>query len=269
MNGKYRLQFANNNTLDIVSNGSLSLQRSPGMAPQISGRFAINDYIARVIDREGDASNIEAARALAIAARSYLVQNANLEHGCWHIADATSRQRVSPNPASDSAQAAAWFTSDLILQGANVRYHNESPGTNRMSIKEASRQAAQGWNFERILASSYPQASIASLNGKTDCQPLTAAQTWLTGAAGKWQAILRREPGFENPDTPPVVCTLATGNPYSDQQRMRIYARGWRSLDERITLAHEYLHLALRFHPNGANEDYVEKLARRLIEGTT
>ncbi|MFZ6734575.1 DUF2300 domain-containing protein [Undibacterium sp. Ji42W] len=271
LSGKYKLQFANGNSLDINSNGSLTLQRALGMAPQITGRTSINDYVARVIDREGDASNIQAARSLAIAARSYLIQNATLDHGCWRIADSTTRQRVSANAPSDAAMVAAWFTDDLVLQGANIRYHNDSAGTNRMSLKEATKQANQGWSFERILATSFPQASIASFNGKSDCKPLTAAQTWLstTSASSKWQRILRREPGFENPDTQPAICLLASGNPYSDQKRMRIYARGWRSLDERITLAHEYLHLALRFHPNGANEDYVEKLARRLIEGTT
>lgn len=269
LSGKYKLQFANGNSLDINSNGSLMLQRSPGMAPQVTGRFAVNDYVARVIDREGDASNIHTARSLAIAARTYLVQNATLDHGCWRIADTTTRQRVSANAPTDAAMAAAWFTDDLILQGANVRYHNDSAGANRMSLKEATRQANQGWNFERILATSYPQASIASFNGKSDCKPLAAAQTWLSKASSKWQKVLSREPGFESPDTPPTVCSLASGNPYSDQKRMRIYVRGWRSLDERITLAHEYLHLALRFHPNGANEDYVEKLARRLIEGST
>ncbi|HEX8956331.1 MAG TPA: DUF2300 domain-containing protein, partial [Burkholderiaceae bacterium] len=60
---------------------------------------------------------------------------------------------------------------------------------------------------------------------------------------------------------------LEQGHPYSDQRRLRIYARGWRSLDERITLAHEYVHLVLRFHPHGSDEDYVERLARQLIEG--
>jgi uncharacterized protein YfaQ (DUF2300 family) len=65
----------------------------------------------------------------------------------------------------------------------------------------------------------------------------------------------------------PKICMLADGNPYSDQRRYRIYVRGWRSLDERITLAHEYLHLVFRFHPHGADEDYIERLARRLIEG--
>ncbi len=269
LTGKYRLQFVNGNSLDIQSNGSLTLQRDPGMAPQINGRLGINDYVARVIDREGDASNLQAARSLAIAARSYLVQNATLDHGCWRIADSTTRQRVSANAPTEAALAAAWFTDDLILQGANVRYHNDSAGNNRMSLKEATKQANQGWSFERILATSYPQASIGGFNGKSDCQQLADAQSWLLAASSKWQSTLRREPGFESLDTPPSVCSLASGNPYSDQKRLRIYVRGWRSLNERITLAHEYLHLALRFHPNGANEDYVEKLARRLIEGTT
>ncbi|MFZ6656984.1 DUF2300 domain-containing protein [Undibacterium sp. TJN19] len=269
LSGKYRLQFGNGNALDIVSNGNLNLSRPAGAVPQISGRFSINDYVARVVDREGDATIVEAARSLAIVVRSYLVQNANFERGCWHIADATSRQRVSPNPPTEAALGVAWFSNDLILQGVNVRYHNDIAATNRMSLKDAISKASQGWNFERILASSFPQATISSMNGKSDCAPLGSAQAWLSNAAGKWQAILGREPGFENPETMPAVCELNHGNPYSDQKRMRIYVRGWRSLDERITLAHEYLHLALRFHPNGANEVYVEKLARRLIEGTT
>jgi uncharacterized protein YfaQ (DUF2300 family) len=32
----------------------------------------------------------------------------------------------------------------------------------------------------------------------------------------------------------------------------------------RITLTHEYLHIGLRRHPRGQDEDYVERLARRL-----
>ena len=127
--------------------------------------------------------------------------------------------------------------------------------------------AKNGKNFEEILRAAYPKASMTSLAGRADCSPLDDAQKWLSQASNQWQRQLRREPGFESLDTAPKVCSLRQGNPYSDQRRMRIYVRGWRSLNDRITLAHEYLHLALRFHPNGANEDYVEKLARKLIEG--
>lgn len=261
LHGSYRLQFANGNWLSIVAAGEMRLQNT------ITGRFTINDYVARVIDREGDARSIEAGRALAIAARSYLLQNAQFAGGCWQIRDASNTQRVSPNPPSSAALSAAWFTDDLVLKGAQVHYHGTSAGNNRMSWRDAVEHAKHGWDFERILLYSYPKATIATLNGERDCRRLNAAQDWLANAIIRWKTKLLMEPGFEAFNAPPVVCELNEGHPYSDQQRMRIYVRGWQSLDEHITLAHEYLHLAFRFHPDGADEDYIERLARRLIEG--
>ena len=107
----------------------------------------------------------------------------------------------------------------------------------------------------------------ATLSGREECARLDAAETWLASNASKWQRRLAHEPGYEPPDAPPKVCALGEGHPYSDQQRLRIYVRGWHSADERVTLAHEYLHLAFRFHPSGADEEYIERLARKLIEG--
>lgn len=271
LQGRFRIQFENENWLTIHSNGDLELVRQLGrngpQAPIIRARLSINDYVARVVDREGSGDQPAAARALAIAARSYLIQNAQFERGCWRIADSSQRQRVSPNPPSPTALNAAWFTDEIILQGVNVHYHQELSGEDRLAWNAALTMAKNGKNFEEILRAAYPKASMTSLAGRADCTPLDDAQKWLSQASNQWQRQLRREPGFESLDTAPRVCSLRQGNPYSDQRRMRIYVRGWRSLNDRITLAHEYLHLALRFHPNGANEDYVEKLARKLIEG--
>lgn len=266
LRGRYRLEFENGNWLTITARGDLSLARDENGAPAVKGRFALNDYVARVIDREGSAQQAQAARALAIAARTYLVQNGRFEAGCWRIADSTQTQRVSASPPSDAALAAAWFTDEIILGGAPVQYHQDKPGRNRLAWNEALAHAGQGWDFERILSAAYPQATIATMSGREDCKRLPDAESWLASAAGSWKTRLRREPGFEPLDLPPKICAVSEGHPYSDQQRLRIYVRGWRSLDERVTLAHEYLHLVFRFHPNGANEDYIEHLARRLIE---
>jgi uncharacterized protein YfaQ (DUF2300 family) len=266
LKGRYRIEFDNGNWLSMTSRGELSLTEDDGV-PTISGRFSINDYVARVVEREGGAEPVQAARALAIAARSYLVQNAHFESGCWHIADSTRTQRVSANPPRDAALAAAWFSDEMVLKGVTVRYHHDAPGADRLSWRDAVTQAQEGRSFEAILAQAYPRATLATLNGSTECTRLDEAEQWLAQAADMWRKRLRGEPGFEAPDASFKVCALAEGNPYSDQQRLRIYVRGWRSLNERITLAHEYLHLALRFHPNGADEDYVERLARQLIEG--
>ncbi len=56
------------------------------------------------------------------------------------------------------------------------------------------------------------------------------------------------------------------GNPYSEQTRNRIFVRGLVSRDERITLAHEFLHLGFRNHPRGQDEEFVEKMAQRLVD---
>jgi uncharacterized protein YfaQ (DUF2300 family) len=267
LEGRYRLEFANGNWLRISAAGDLELRGSEA-APRITGRFAANEYVARVIDREGNAANTHAARALAIAARTYLVQNARLEGGCWRIEDSTRAQRVSPNPPSEGALAAAWFTDEIVLHGAPVRYHHHAPGVNRLAWRDAVARADAGWDFDRILAEAYPKTTLATLNGSEDCTRMDAAETWLVESEVKWRRELRREPGFEPVAGPVRVCALAYGAPYSDQQRGRIYARGWRTLDERVTLAHEYLHIAFRFHPNGVDEAYIERLARRLIGGS-
>ena len=63
------------------------------------------------------------------------------------------------------------------------------------------------------------------------------------------------------------VCLLPQGRPYADKQAQRIYVRPNPSLDGRIALTHEYLHLAFAHHPNGEDETYIEDLARRLVRG--
>lgn len=267
LNGRYRLEFVNGNWLTITSHGALSLNATPNKAPRITGRFTLNDYVARVLDREAHPAHTQAARALAIVARSYLMQNAHFESGCWRIADSSRTQRVSANPPTQAARDAAWFTDQLVLKGVAVQYHGDTPGPNRLAWKTAVAHDSEGWNFERILSEAYPQATFATLSGREECTRLTAAEQWLASASRAWSTQLNREPGYEAVNATLKICALGDGHPYSDQQRLRIYVRGWHKLDERVTLAHEYLHLAFRFHPHGADEAYIERLARQLIEG--
>jgi uncharacterized protein YfaQ (DUF2300 family) len=195
------------------------------------------------------------------------MQNARFEAGWWHIEDTSRTQRVSPNPPSDAALEAAWFTDDIVLRGSPVQYRRDGAGTNHLAWSSAVARDQSGWDFERILAAAYPQTTLASLSGREECARLDAAEAWLARSAARWQRRLAREPGYEALDAPARVCALGEGPAYSDQQRLRIYVRGWNSAEEQLTLAHEYLHLAFRFHPRGADEDYIERLARRLIEG--
>ena len=212
----------------------------------------------RVADREAQ---------VAVAARGGTGDRGAPAHperasaGCWRIADSAAPAR---EPQSAQRRRARRAGSAATSAAGVAGSHSDAAGPNRLAWKDAVARAKEGWSFERILVQAYPRASFSTLSGREDCTRLEAAERWLASASAGWSGSLRREPGFEAPDETPRVCALRDGHPYSDQQRLRIYARGWRSLDERVTLAHEYLHLAFRFHPNGADEGYIERLARRM-----
>lgn len=267
INGSHTVKFVNGSSLNIVSQGELLLARNLQGTLSLTGRLGINDYVARVVDREGGATHAEAAKALAIAARTYLQQNARQSEGCQRITDSSAAQRVSPNTPTAAALAIAAWTDQLVLSGVQVRYHSDTPGTNTMAWSLALAQAQAGKRFDDILAHAYPQAELATLaGGGQQCVRLTQADAWLTRELHHWERILRLQPGYERPADKPAICRLATGMPYSEQTRNRIFVRGLATREDRITLAHEYLHLGLRNHPHGQDEALVEQLARRLVD---
>ncbi|MGD7314702.1 hypothetical protein ACQCSJ_26320, partial [Ralstonia pseudosolanacearum] len=53
----------------------------------------------------------------------------------------------------------------------------------------------------------------------------------------------------------------------ADARRNRLYIQRFAGEEDRIALAHEYLHLAFARHPRGQDEGFVEATARRLIRG--
>jgi uncharacterized protein YfaQ (DUF2300 family) len=267
LNGRYVVRFDNDNTLALRSTGELTVERGADGRPQVRGRFGVNEYVARVVDREGSAREPEAAKALAIAARSYLQQNARLVAGCQQITDSSATQRVSPNHATTEALAIARWTDQLIIDGVTVRYHSTkaSPGT--LAWTQAVAQARQGRRFDELLAAAYPGGALAVAgNSGARCERLAANEAWLARALPRWRRLLITQGGYEAPATMPVVCALSTGMPYSEQSRNRIYMRPLSTREDRITLAHEYLHIGLRQHPRGQDETYVEQLARRLVD---
>ena len=266
LDGTYRVEFQNGRSVDITSRGTLRLARDTG-APTLSARLGLNDYVARVLDREAAARPMEAARALAIAARSWLVQNADRRQGCWHIADESRAQRVSPNPPSDAGRRVAGWTDGLIVAGAPVTYHRSQASRNTLAWLDAVDLAASGLPFDQILAAAYPDGRLATLHGagRATCERLTGVERWLAERAGAWRMRLHAERGFEPPRPPVAACRLVHGRPFADAEQSRIHVRGIATTDDRITVAHEYLHLAFRFHPRGLDEDFVERLARELV----
>src|SRR5207247_6774156 len=163
--------------------------------------------------RAAAARPMEAARALAIAARAWLVQNANRRQGCWHIADDSRAQRVSPNPPSEAARRVAGWTDGLVVAGAPVTYHRSQGSRNTLAWIDAVELAASGVAFDQILAAAYPDGRLATLHGagRAGCERLGAVERWLAERAGGWGPRLHAEGGFEPPRRPEIgrahVCT--------------------------------------------------------------
>src|SRR5262249_34737830 len=162
LEGSYRVDFENGRSVDVVSDGALALSREAG-TPTLRARLGLNDYVARVIDREAAPTPVEAARALAIAARSWLVQNADRRQGCWDVADDSRAQRVAPNAPSQAARRIAGWTDGLVVRGAPVTYHRSAGAHNTLAWLDAVERAGAGLTFDEILAAAYPDGRLATL----------------------------------------------------------------------------------------------------------
>ncbi|MDR9752952.1 DUF2300 domain-containing protein [Pseudomonas sp. SZMC_28357] len=260
LKGDYRVEFANDNALAIHSAGELFL-----LGGRLVARLDREEYVARVLQREAAPEPAEAAKALAVAIRTYLLQNATRHGDCLSIDDSSSRQRVAPRPATPESRAIAAWTSDLVLAGSSVTYHSDQAAPDKLAWQHAVEQANAGQRYDAILLHAYPRASLSRWdNPVASCEALPAAQVWLQKQRPGWRQRLESEVGYNETSTF-AVCKLAFGRPYVDRERQRIYVRGVQSLQDRLDLTHEYLHLAFDAHPNGQDETYIEGLARHLL----
>lgn len=260
LQGDFRVEFANGNALDIHSGGELFL-----LNDKLVARLDREEYVARVLEREAKAQPAEAAKALAVAIRTYLLQNATRNGECLSIDDSSNRQRVAPRPASAESRDIAAWTADLVLAGSTVTYHSDQPGPDKLAWQQAVEQANAGQRYDAILLHAYPRASLSRWdNPVASCEALPAAQDWLQKQRRGWRPKLASETGYNDVSTF-AVCKLAFGRPFVDRERQRIYVRGVLSLQDRLDLTHEYLHLAFEAHPNGQDETYIEGLARHLL----
>ncbi|WP_438299896.1 DUF2300 domain-containing protein [Pseudomonas sp. NMS19W] len=260
LQGDYRVEFANGNALDIHSDGELFL-----LNDKLVARLDREEYVARVLEREAKPEPAEAAKALAVAIRTYLLQNATRNGECLSIDDSSTRQRVAPRPASAESRNIAAWTADLVLAGSTVTYHSDQPGPDKLAWQQAVEQANAGQRYDAILLHAYPRASLSRWdNPVASCEALPAAQDWLQKQRRGWRPKLESETGYNEVSTF-AVCKLAFGRPFVDRERQRIYVRGVLSLQDRLDLTHEYLHLAFEAHPNGQDETYIEGLARHLL----
>jgi len=154
----------------------------------------------------------------------------------------------------------------------SVRGDEQNRGSDAAHRRSALRSVARvGVGFRvtaaviSTLAIAYPLPSLAhEAVGPSYCQPLPAVQAWLDLHIDRWDAVLAAEPGYERPSSV-TVCAAPTGRPFADNRANRVFVRGIQTMDQQITVAHEYIHIAFQHYPSGHNEGYVEHTARRLI----
>lgn len=264
LHGAFKVQFANGNAIGIESTGDIILS-SLQEKLLLRARMSREEYVARVLDREAAATPLQAARALAITVRSYLLQNAAHDGECLLIDDSSAGQRVAPRPASEAARAVAAWTADVVVAGGAVNYHLDTPGPNRLVWRNAVAQANRGMRFDAILRQAFPRNSLASWQKPASaCEVLADAESWLKSRLPRWRELLDSEPGYVE-TTLFSVCRLQAGHPHIDKNSRRIFVRSALSQQDRLDIAHEYLHLAFEAYPSGQDENYVEHLARRLL----
>ncbi len=263
----YQIFFENGQVMLIKGSSDLSLfyAQAGQQQPVLEGRFFLEDYVARVVEREGQVSQSTASQALAVLARTWLVQNSPINKGCYVTIDDSKAQRVQASPPTKAAMQAALWTQDLLMTGQAVRYHQNTQKSAVFSWQSAVEYSKQNpkASFYALLLKTYPQLGFSGIYFELDCAPLPQAQLWLQNNVKKWRSTLTQVNGFQEPASF-NVCQIQNGLANSDQRRLKIYIQGWGKLEHRLSLIHEYLHLAFANHPNGHDEVLIEKLARQL-----
>ncbi len=264
LNGRYRVTFANGNHMTFVSHGETTLLTVKGKL-KLQSHLDREEYVARVLDREAKSTPPEAAKAMTVAIRTFLQQNANREGDCLTIPDSSATQRVSASPATTGARTMTAWTQDLIYAGDPVHYHGSRVTEGTLSWRHATAQAGQGERYDQILAFAYPDNNLSRWGApRSTCQLLPKAKAWLAKKMPQWRRILQGETGYNEPDVF-AVCRLVSGFPYTDRQQKRLFIRNFFTLQDRLDLTHEYLHLAFDGYPTGLDENYIETLTRQLL----
>lgn len=264
LNGRYRVTFTNGNHITFVSHGETTLLSEKGKL-KLQSHLDREEYVARVLDREAKSTPPEAAKAMTVAIRTFLQQNANREGDCLTIPDSSATQRVSASPATTGARTMTAWTQDLIYAGDPVHYHGSRATEGTLFWRQATAQAGQGERYDQILAFAYPDNSLSRWGApRSTCQLLPKAKAWLAKKMPQWRRILQAETGYNEPDVF-AVCRLVSGFPYTDRQQKRLFIRNFFTLQDRLDLTHEYLHLAFDGYPTGLDENYIETLTRQLL----
>lgn len=266
LEGDYKIIFKNGNSLNFNSTGGLLYKKSTGES-SITGLFNINEYIARVLEREVSVDPEEAAKAFAVLARTYLINRAQFNDKCFVIPDSSHYQRVSIHNPSGGSLAISNWTDGLILKNIdNIQYHSTTKSQNRISWTFAKKLANDKLYFDEILKDGYPTGVLSVMKSKLsqNCKRLPLIENWLNRRSVLWGNRLKKKVGYESPSNV-IVCKLILGNPFSDLESNRIFVKSMKTQNDKITIAHEFLHISFKNHPLGNDEDFIERTAIKLV----
>jgi uncharacterized protein YfaQ (DUF2300 family) len=262
--GDFVASLKHGTTARFTSRGNVFLKKR-GAVYHLGGCFTLDDYIARVIQREGGTLPVEARKALAVVARTYLLQQATRwDDNHLYMPDSTRWQRVSiDEPSRDNRHIAA-TTTGLILNG-EVFFHQDQAGEDTFSLTASAHQAGDGLQYDEILAIAFPALKIVPLWSlkEVSCDELAVAGEWLRFNLDVWKKDLI--PLGADMEAPTTVChNRAHKAFYFDK---RIYMADFQDTEDQITLVHEWLHAAFAATPLGEDEGRIEGLAKRLVLG--
>ncbi len=272
--GKVKIKFKNGNEINFLGDGSLISERTPKDQIKVKAQMSVNEYVARVLQREVKTQPLEAARAFAVAIRSYLFQNAKERDSCLAINDSSTLQRVSPQKAAPEALQIAEWSDDLFLDRVKrLRYHSSQAGIDRMSWPQAKNLAEEGFAMREILKVAYPTGVLSFGHSVTSlrCLPNSMTENWFNAQAKSWKRKLNQEAGFETPLNLKICLNSELSGRgrdrvFSQPNAEEIYVPKLSSQQDEVSILHEYLHIAFRNHPRGRDEVFIEKLARNLLE---
>lgn len=266
LDGTYRIKFKSGREITLNSNQELIL-KNKNNSLLIDGRMNITSYIARVLDREVSSKFESAAEAFSIVIRSYLKERAQKISGCYHVIDSSKFQRVSANIPTKKSMAISSKTSGLVLNNTgSIRYHLNKDGKNMISWLKAKGLDLLGNNSQQILKSFYPHSQIVYYTDRysSPCGVIGKANKWLKEKTRKWHKVLVRHPGYERPDRF-KVCKIHSGAPFANKETNEIFVRGFDDFEDQYSIAHEYLHLAFKYHPIGNSESEIDRIAKKLV----
>lgn len=267
LNGPVRIKFKNSKVLKFDGDGSLQLDLSSRI-PTITARLSLNEYVARVLDREVQTHPLDAARAFAVAIRTYLLQNSQELAGCRVIRDSSHTQRVSPRKATAAALAIARWSDGLVLDRVHqLRYHSTRSSVDQLAWTQAKNLAEADFNMKGILKVAYPTGILAfeKLDQPLECRSNPLTEKWVNRQSTFWQRKLDQVPGFERPEKL-KICDSQSARIFSHPLKQEIYVPLLQNHEDEISILHEYLHIAFRLHPRGKDEKFVESMAIKLLE---